>query len=592
MCQQFDRLQVRLDRQDKMLEGLLLHSSGSGRGDRFTDPLQSFSQTSLTEKGTLGSGELSPGRNKSLPSSNQITSLDSLLSTDALLPIEIGRTHSNTESNAVSSGTLSPARTRRSRSEAKSDTRERRTRSASVAKLGTDMHVTFLQKLTRSSQFELLFGFLIMCNAVWIGFEVDYQARHPALVMPLLFFAVTHFFSFAFLIELLARMIAERTKFFFARKDVAWNIFDLLLVTSSMVDFALFFISQVTDLHVDNGPSNLQNLRLLRVTRAMRLLRLLRMARLLRLVRALRVLVHSIITTLKSLIWAMILLTIIIYVFAIMFTKAASDYLDEHKGCYGVACEGNDGDMWRLFGTIPRSMFTLYKSVSSGADWEICTDNLAYIDGVWVAAFIVYIAFVYFAVLNVVTGVFCQSAIESAQHDRELAIATLMENKEKHTTNIKSQFGNLFAKLDADESGTVSLEEFQEHMDDSSVAGFFILLDIDPSDAFALFKLLDDDGSGQIDADEFIDGCLRLQGGARSIDLAKVRHEHKTMLKKLHDATLAQQKRNDELLFRQGRQLSNVAAKVDRMMPISQTSPGVLPSDQISGGDQISSLTV
>jgi len=302
--------------------------------------------------------------------------------------------------------------------------------------------------------------------------------------------------------------------------------------------------------------------------------------------------VHSIITTLKSLIWAMILLTIIIYVFAIMFTKAASEYLEEKLRCHGIACDGNGGDMWRLFGTIPRSMLTLYKSVSSGADWEICTDNLAYIDGVWVAAFIVYIAFVYFAVLNVVTGVFCQSAIESAQHDRELAIATLMENKEKHVTNIKSQFVNLFSKLDNDESGTVSLEEFQEHMDDSSVAGFFILLDIDPSDAFALFKLLDDDGTGQIDADEFIDGCLRLQGGARSIDLAKVRHEHKAMMKKLHDAHVAQQKRNDEIMLRQGRQLNNVADKVDRMVLHSATRLASSPYSQKRGDEQSDYLTV
>merc|ERR1712012_445838 len=34
-----------------------------------------------------------------------------------------------------------------------------------------------------------------------------------------------------------------------------------------------------------------------------------------------------------------------------------------------------------------------------------------------------------------------------------------------------------------------------------------------------LFRLMDLDGSGKIDMDEFCDGCLRLQGEAKSIDV-------------------------------------------------------------------------
>merc|ERR1711879_444393 len=124
-------------------------------------------------------------------------------------------------------------------------------------------------------------------------------------------------------------------------------------------------------------------------------------------------------------------------------------------------------------------------------------------------------------------------AIDSAQHDRELVIRTLMENKEAHLQNIRGQFEVMFAKMDNDESGSISFEEFEEHFEDESVAGFFLLLDIDASDAYALFKLLDDDSSGSVDVAEFVDGCLRLQGSARSIDLAKVRHEQRFMIKQV-----------------------------------------------------------
>merc|ERR1712048_972640 len=101
-------------------------------------------------------------------------------------------------------------------------------------------------------------------------------------------------------------------------------------------------------------------------------------------------------------------------------------------------------------------------------------------------------------------------------------------------------------------------------MDDGDVSAFFILLDVDPSDAYALFKLLDDDGSGTIDADEFVDGCLRLQGQAKSIDLAKVRHETKMMLQSLHKKAVHQEKCNAASMIGLHHRLDVLTDKVDR----------------------------
>ena len=39
-------------------------------------------------------------------------------------------------------------------------------------------------------------------------------------------------------------------------------------------------------------------------------------------------------------------------------------------------------------------------------------------------------AFAFFAVLNVVTGVFCQSAIDTAQRDKDLMVEAVKSNKE------------------------------------------------------------------------------------------------------------------------------------------------------------------
>merc|ERR1712048_1039078 len=117
-------------------------------------------------------------------------------------------------------------------------------------------------------------------------------------------------------------------------------------------------------------------------------------------------------------------------------------------------------------------------------------------------------------------------------------IASLIENRNAHVKNIKAQFQKIFMHLKKDDSDYLDLEMFEEFLDDHSVSGFFALLDIDASDAFSLFKLLDGDGSGSIDASEFVEGCMRIGGTARRIDMAEVKHESRKQLKEIQDRIL------------------------------------------------------
>jgi hypothetical protein len=48
------------------------------------------------------------------------------------------------------------------------------------------------------------------------------------------------------------------------------------------------------------------------------------------------------------------------------------------------------------------------------------------------------------------------------------------------------------------------------------------LIDLPVSDAEELFNVLDGDGSGELSVEEFIGGCIRLKGPARSKDLLAV----------------------------------------------------------------------
>ena len=76
--------------------------------------------------------------------------------------------------------------------------------------------------------------------------------------------------------------------------------------------------------------------------------------------------------------------------------------------------------MCEFYGTLGLTMFTLFKSISGGINWHEMITPLEDVGFYCVGLFVMFICFTIFAVLNVVTGVFCNSAIENANRDPAL----------------------------------------------------------------------------------------------------------------------------------------------------------------------------
>jgi len=131
--------------------------------------------------------------------------------------------------------------------------------------------------------------------------------------------------------------------------------------------------------------------------------------------------------------------------------------------------------------------------------------------------------------MNVVTGVFCQGAIEGATHDQTIVIESHMEFAERYAQQLKS----LFNDMDRDGSGTITIDELEDHLQDPAVKAYFASLDIDPSDTWTLFSLLDADGTNEIDLEEFIIGCFRLKGNAKAMDMVLLGYESKRLSKQI-----------------------------------------------------------
>jgi len=288
---------------------------------------------------------------------------------------------------------------------------------------------------------------------------------------------------------------------------------------------AEIFISNTANADV----TNLVFLRVIRVarivSRAGRIMRLFRIARFLR---PLRLIIGSLFFTLKSLVWILMLLVMIVYVFALVFTSSTLDYTNVDN----MTSETKYMAQLKMsFGSVPRSLFSLYSAVSGGMDWEPMVFWLAEIHVIWGALFVFFQFLICSAVVHVITGVCCQCAIESAQRDEKMVV-------EEHLSNVgfhMKRFKQLFNQLDTDSSGTLTIAELEEHFDNPLVKAYFESMDIDVNDAWTLFSLLDTKNTQIIDLEEFVTGCLRLKGSAKAVDIVKMSFEGRWVAHKLHN---------------------------------------------------------
>jgi hypothetical protein len=168
-------------------------------------------------------------------------------------------------------------------------------------------------------------------------------------------------------------------------------------------------------------------------------------------------------------------------------------------------------------------------TICGGMDWQEVYSPLLEVSGPAAIVFLFYIFFVTFGVMNVVTGAFVDSMRLVSQRDSELVI----EDEMNRAHMFKVDVTKIFEHADKDRSGTLCWEEFEEHLQDDRVKTYFKCIQLDISEARALFTLLDVDETNEVVIDKFIDGCMRMRGDAKSIDVNMLLYETEKMLSKV-----------------------------------------------------------
>mmetsp|Transcript_53000 Transcript_53000/g.152699 ORF Transcript_53000/g.152699 Transcript_53000/m.152699 type:complete len:820 (+) Transcript_53000:66-2525(+) len=352
--------------------------------------------------------------------------------------------------------------------------------------------------LIRSTAFDYLTLLFILANTALIGINTEYSARNLVETATTPMRIVDVCVSVFFLIELLLRLWAFKCDFF-TSDTRAWNLLDLAVV---ILQVAEEIVTEVL-----GGMSNIPGaLSLIRLLRVFRLVRIVRVLRLLRYFSDLRTIVVSLTSSFKPLLSTMVLLALVVYIVGVYFTQLTLTHRIDNVGAE------SSRELDEYFGTLSRSVISLFQTVTGGIDWrDVSSPLMRHISPSMGFVFALYIACTSIALMNIVTGVFVEGALQRGREDR--------------TVYMINHLRELFGDLDGERCGAITWSDLEMHLDNPKLIMFFKEIDIDISEAKGLFSLLDRDGSGAIDSDEFLGGCLRLRGPAKSLDLQLVMRE-------------------------------------------------------------------
>merc|ERR1712048_1366134 len=175
------------------------------------------------------------------------------------------------------------------------------------------------------------------------------------------------------------------------------------------------------------------------------------------------------------------------------------------------------------YGNIVSSCVTLIASISGGLDWIDASWPLLQIDPMYLIVYLCFVMFCVFGLMNILTGIFVANTKEVSQVDRDIVIRAQLKDRKSFANQLKT----VLRSIDKDGSGSISKKELLEHLSSPEFFGYLKTLDVTVSDAQGVFKLLDVNGTGEVNIDEFVLSLMRFQGSARAVDVATLLYEGK-----------------------------------------------------------------
>jgi len=346
----------------------------------------------------------------------------------------------------------------------------------------------------------------------------------------------------------------EEKKNFLYGEDYKWNLFDLVLVITGLYDFIM---ETLPSSDTDGGGG--MGVTWLRVLRLLKMVKMLRVVRVMRFFKVLRMMVASIIGSMSTLFWSVLMLAIMLYMFGLCFLQAVASYLQEaalthSSGAAALTAEEmidakaahKDVVMAieQYWGGVGASAISLYMAVTGGADWENIAFPIKASGIIYYSLFLFYTAFASLAVLNVLTGMFVDAAMKISSEDDQSVIDEIADRPEIH------EFKMFFAEkmqpqahphdhehphhhdhAHAPEEITISCKLLELCKDNPVIQNFFNLIELSVDEGVHIYKLLDTERNDKLNIEEFIGGCFHAKGTISCLDMVTLMSEQKRFAK-------------------------------------------------------------
>jgi len=392
---------------------------------------------------------------------------------------------------------------------------------------GVKVNSTLLEKSLSHPGFIVGIAVVIGLNAILLGIQINHEAVDGSRVM--VFEFAEYFCLFVFTVELLLRILAMKSQFC-ARHDRYWNCFDTFLVSTSWVELILSFAARTQGTNPTSslpGPGGALG----KLVKMARLARIMRIIRMLRFFNKIRIMVAMIVGSMASLFWLLALLFSLMYFFAIVLTQGATDIVNPPPGMESFVDPETTTLVQHFFGSLISTIYTLFMTLCSGVSWEAPARATQAMGRPYFECFLFYVFFTFFSVLNIVTGVFVDGAIQRGNSDRATMIEHTMMVQRKYASSLRQ----LLEEIDQDGSGVISHQEWVEAQKNENLIACMSALGVGGSSVDVLWEILDSDGDGCVDIHEFVNGMMHLKGGATAIDM----HQCLRLLRALVDDTRA-----------------------------------------------------
>eukprot|EP00746_Dinoflagellata_sp_MGD_P136415 gnl/MRDRNA2_/MRDRNA2_70340_c0_seq2.p1 gnl/MRDRNA2_/MRDRNA2_70340_c0~~gnl/MRDRNA2_/MRDRNA2_70340_c0_seq2.p1 ORF type:complete len:673 (-),score=112.77 gnl/MRDRNA2_/MRDRNA2_70340_c0_seq2:177-2195(-) len=358
-----------------------------------------------------------------------------------------------------------------------------------------------LVQFVNSNKFESVMGVIIMYNCLTIGVGVHLcppkdSVRNDEDCPTEFLDASEHICTLIFVIEWTIRGLCSGFPYHINSWD---RVGDTGLVWITGV-----LLTWIVDPAMDgSGPSEM------RMLTALRAFRLLRVARVIRFnFKELWLMLRGLAGSAKALSSMIAVFVFIFYLFGILAVTLIGDS--------PLVAQG-DPEVHEFFNGLDKSMWTLLQMVTADS-WSsgIARPVINVLPQMWLY-FVSYIALAMMVLMNLVTAIIVENALNQSKSDEESLLRELEVKKESEFKHLH----NMFTRLDRDGSGELDEEEFNTALEEEPmIVDQFMLLGFEENEIRNFFKDLDN-GDGSLSTDEFIGGLQAMQGTARSADLIR-----------------------------------------------------------------------